>query len=79
MNSAELTLAQLQTLLDRALDDLSYYARLRVRMREQGFPGDDPLVLRVDAAHARLQYLRMHLHYEVTQRGGLGLSSKPGS
>jgi hypothetical protein len=72
MKSADLTLEQLQQLLDRAIDDLSYLARLRLRMKEQGFEATDPLYVRVDAAHAVQQDLRMHLHYEVTQRGGNG-------
>jgi hypothetical protein len=75
MNSADLTRDQVQQLLDRALDDLSYYAKLRSRMKEQGFPTTDPLYVSVDQAHARLQDLRMHLHYEVCNRGGNGTRS----
>jgi hypothetical protein len=72
MNSSDLTLPQLQKLLNTALDDLERYARFRLWLKEQGFPGDDPLVVRVDRAHAHLQDLRMHLHYEVCNRGGDG-------
>lgn len=72
MNSSNLTLPQLQKLLNTALDDLERYAKFRLWLKEQGFPGDDPLVVCVDRAHAHLQDLRMHLHYEVCKRGGDG-------
>jgi hypothetical protein len=72
MHFTDLTLPQLQTLLDRTLDDLSHYAQLRQRMKERGFAGDDALVVAVDRVHVQLQDLRMMLHYEVTRRGGTG-------
>ncbi len=68
MKSSDLTREQLDQLLERALADLAHYAKLRERMRQQGFPGDDPLCLAVDRAHAELQALRMWLHYAVCQR-----------
>jgi hypothetical protein len=77
MDHTDLTLEQLQALLNRTMDDLSYYARLRLRMKEQGFPGDDKLARAVDKVHAHLQDLRVHLHYRVTDLGGDG-TRRPG-
>jgi hypothetical protein len=37
--------------------DLTHYAKLRSRMKEEGFPGDDPLSVRVDRAHLEMPVL----------------------
>jgi hypothetical protein len=67
MKWSDLTRAQLEQLLQRAEADLQYYARLKARMKEQGFSDDDKLWQLVDAAHDRLQQLRMWLHYRVDE------------
>jgi hypothetical protein len=52
MDSSDLTLAQLKTLLRRAEQDLAYLASLRARMRQVDFPIEDELVQLVEEAHA---------------------------
>jgi hypothetical protein len=66
MNS-DLTLEQLQQLLDRAL---------RLRTKEIGISATDRLFIAVDRAHVHLQDLRMHLHYAVCNRVGSGTRSQ---
>jgi hypothetical protein len=40
-----------------------YLYRLRERIDKQGFPKDDPLRLRVEAAHNAMHSLWVELHY----------------
>jgi hypothetical protein len=81
MDSSDLTLDQLETLLRRAGQDLAYLASLRVRMRQVGFPIEDELVLLVEDAQDRLQRLRMWLHNRVDEamkrHGMVNLSWQP--
>ncbi|QDU28520.1 hypothetical protein ETAA8_36220 [Anatilimnocola aggregata] len=63
MDSSELTLEQIEVLLEQELASLGRYAQLAKRMRERGFPGDDELVRFVERARAASQDLRMWLHY----------------
>ena len=67
MNSSDLTLDQLDSLLRHAEHDLAYLARLRARMKDRGFPVEDPLVQLVEQAQDRAQRLRMWLHYRVDE------------
>jgi hypothetical protein len=77
MDWQQLTRAQLETLLQRAESDLSYYARLQARMKVQGFPQEDKLWQLVDEAHGKLQHLRMWLHYRVDE-GLKGMTPREG-
>ncbi|QDU28038.1 hypothetical protein ETAA8_31300 [Anatilimnocola aggregata] len=48
MESSELTLEQVELLLEQELSSLSRYAQLAKRMRDRGFGGTDELVRRFE-------------------------------
>jgi hypothetical protein len=59
--------------------DGNYLVRLRKRMEQRGFHHDDPLYVRVVAAHEQLNRLRLEMHYLACDRTGRHTRTKGAS
>ena len=68
MESADLTLAQSQSMLTAVRRQLDYLDRLRRRMDATGFPPTDLLYQSTLRAFNAMQELSVRLHYVSSQR-----------
>ena len=63
MDRTTLTRDQAQAVSQVIRVQLGYLFKLRERMRAAGFPHDDPLLAKVDAAYDAVHRLSVDLHY----------------
>jgi hypothetical protein len=63
MTRDDVTKAQAAKLSKALYPPTNYFARLRKRMVQRGFPLKDPLFLLVNAAYEALLHLAHHVHY----------------
>jgi hypothetical protein len=76
MNSKDITPAQAAALGKIIGQHLRYLGKLRSRMDQLGFPGNDPLYFDVCRAHDMAQALWVNLHY-LSCASGVGMPRKP--
>jgi len=75
MDSSDLTPAQAQAINKIIGQHLRYLGKLRSRMDQVGFPGNDPLYFDVCRAIDMSQALRVRLHY-LPRSSGVGMPQR---
>ena len=75
MSGDELTTEQAKIISDGLYPGANYLSRLQRRMEKAGFPGNDPLYLKVCKARDAMQELCMEAHY-LSCKSGVGRPDK---